>query len=166
VAFLSCLPDQLLRDWHDLDQSSSPLYSDPSANATVIAMNLVLLLCITWVPFPTTLLAEHLGDADQRVAATVYSGTFLVIAVLFNVRLWYAQRSGRVANAPEHSRALARQYALGPPHRSTRFCFSSERSTQSRAWCSAGCWQSISRCHCVSGGAARNSRCDLRATFW
>src|SRR5258707_853275 len=65
--------------------------------------------------FPTTPLAEHLGDADQRVAATVYSGTFLVIAVLFNVRLWYALRSGRVANAPEHSRALARQYALGPP---------------------------------------------------
>ena len=55
-----------------------------AADETLIAINLLLLLAIAWVPFPTAVLAAYLDRPDQRVAAFLYSGTFLVIAIIFN----------------------------------------------------------------------------------
>src|SRR6188508_1713412 len=43
--------------------------------------NGLLLLLVTAVPFPTALLAEHLMGPDARVAAAVYSGMGLAIAL-------------------------------------------------------------------------------------
>jgi uncharacterized membrane protein len=83
------------------------------ADEMLIALNLLLLLTVIWVPFPTALLAEYLGGPDQHVAAIVYSGTFLVIAILFNVLWWYAMRSGRVPHAGR-AHPITRQYATGP----------------------------------------------------
>lgn len=62
------------------------------------------------------LLAQHLRGPGQRVAAIVYSGTFLLIAVVFNLLWRYAIRRGRVSDATEHSphvRSITRQYAFG-----------------------------------------------------
>jgi len=47
-----------------------------TADETLIAINLVLLLLISWVPFPT---------AMSWRAAVLYSGTFVIIAIIFNV---------------------------------------------------------------------------------
>ena len=81
----------------------------------LIAFNLLLLLGITWLPFPTALLAEHLEGphADQQTAALVYAGSFLVIAIMFNAMWRYACRAGIVY---EHLNVIliTRQYALGP----------------------------------------------------
>jgi uncharacterized membrane protein len=81
----------------------------------LIALNLLLLLGITWLPFPTALLAEHLlGEhADQRVAAVVYAGSFLALAIVFNVMWHYAVRA-RIVDDDVHVAAITRQYALGP----------------------------------------------------
>ena len=81
----------------------------------LIAFNLLLLLGITWLPFPTALLAEHLlgSDADQKVAAVVYSGSFLALAIVFNVMWHYAIRVG-VVNDDVNVGAITRQYSLGP----------------------------------------------------
>jgi uncharacterized membrane protein len=79
----------------------------------LIALNLVLLLGITWIPFPTGLLAEHLRGPDARVAGVVYAGSFLVTAIGFNLMWRYAVRAKAVdehVNVP----AITRQYALGP----------------------------------------------------
>ena len=64
----------------------------------LIAFNLLLLLGITWLPFPTALLAEHLlgAHADQQVAALIYAGSFLALAIVFNVMWRYAVRAGIV----------------------------------------------------------------------
>ena len=51
-------------------------------------LNGLLLLCITFMPFPTALLAEYLGHPGQRLAAAVYAGSFVVIAIVFNL-LWH-----------------------------------------------------------------------------
>src|SRR5262245_38813706 len=40
----------------------------------LMALNLLLLLGQTWMPFPTALLAEHLHGTDGRVAGIVYAG--------------------------------------------------------------------------------------------
>ena len=61
----------------------------------LIAFNLLLLLGITWLPFPTALLAEHLEGphVDQQTAALAYAGSFFAIAIVFNVMWRYACRA-------------------------------------------------------------------------
>jgi uncharacterized membrane protein len=81
----------------------------------LIAINLLLLLGITWLPFPTALLAEHLlaRHVDQQVAAVVYAGSFFVIAIVFNLIWRYAARL-KLVDDHTNVAAIARQYALGP----------------------------------------------------
>lgn len=81
----------------------------------LIAFNLLLLLGVTWLPFPTALLAEHLlgAHADQQIAALVYAGSFLALAIVFNVMWRYAVRV-RIVNDDVHVAGITRQYALGP----------------------------------------------------
>lgn len=49
--------------------------------------NGLLLLGVTLVPFPTSLVAEHLRYEGQQLAAIVYNATFIFIAICFNL-LW------------------------------------------------------------------------------
>ncbi len=82
----------------------------------LLVLNLLLLLGVTIVPFPTAVLATFLGSsADQRMAAMLYNGTYFVIAVLFNV-LWRYSVSRQLldASASSFAQAISRQYALGP----------------------------------------------------
>ena len=53
----------------------------------LLIFNALLMLGVTVVPFPTALLAEHHGHPGERVAAGVYSGVFLYVAIAFNL-LW------------------------------------------------------------------------------
>jgi uncharacterized membrane protein len=57
----------------------------------VLFANLLLLLVVAAIPFPTRLLAEHLTDdnADAHVASAVYCATMLAMSVSFSL-LWLA----------------------------------------------------------------------------
>ena len=81
----------------------------------LIAFNLLLLLGVTWLPFPTALLAEHLlgSHADQQVAGLIYAGSFLALALVFNVMWRYAVRV-RIVDDDVNVAAITKQYALGP----------------------------------------------------
>jgi len=72
------------------------------ADDRVMFYNGLLLLGVTIVPFPTALVAEYLRRDGQNTAATVYNGTFIFIAICYNLlwrtaavndRLLYAQAS-------------------------------------------------------------------------
>ena len=52
-----------------------------------------LLLMVTFVPFPTAVLAEYLGRPAGQAAAAFYIGTFVVISIAFNV--FWATTTGR-----------------------------------------------------------------------
>jgi len=58
-----------------------------------VRLNLLLLLVVSFLPFPTRLLAEYIGDTGaERVAATVYGLTLVVLGALL-AGLWlYAAR--------------------------------------------------------------------------
>jgi uncharacterized membrane protein len=77
------------------------------------AYNLLLLLGVTWIPFPTALLASQLLSPGRRVAAVVYAVSFFAIALVFNFMWRYSVRSKLV---DEHIDvpAITRQYAAGP----------------------------------------------------
>ena len=79
----------------------------------LIALNILLLLGITWIPFPTALLGEHLIGPDQYIAATVYSGSYVIIAIVFNVLWRYAVKKNLVVDHA-NVRSISRQYFLGP----------------------------------------------------
>ncbi len=85
----------------------------------LIVGNLLLLLTVAFLPFPTTVLAEHLrhGGADQRTAAVFYSGTFILIAIGFQVLWQVASRGNRLILPGREAAAdqISRSYRWGVP---------------------------------------------------
>jgi uncharacterized membrane protein len=78
-------------------------------------LNLLLLLGVTVVPFPTALLAAHYNAADGTTSAAVFNGTYFVIAIFFNVLWHHAVRGGLLDSATrEAADSISRQYAVGP----------------------------------------------------
>jgi uncharacterized membrane protein len=65
------------------------------ADATFLRLNLLLLLVVSFLPFPTRLLAEHIGAPDaERVATTLYGLTLLASALLVAALWRHAMRAG------------------------------------------------------------------------
>jgi len=84
----------------------------------LLVLNLLLLLGVITVPFPTAVLAENLGQPGERTATLLYSGTYVVIAIAFNVLWRYATSrnrrlpgSGCGRNCGEANRGA---YSFGP----------------------------------------------------
>ncbi len=88
------------------------------SNDVLLVLNLLLLLGVVAVPFPTAVLAAHLGQPGERTAALLYSGTYGVIAIAFNVLWRYAASSKRRLLGPEVDanavKQISYQYAFGP----------------------------------------------------
>jgi uncharacterized membrane protein len=81
----------------------------------LLFLNLLLLLGVTVVPFPTALLAAHFYSPGRTVAAAVFNGTYVVLAVFFNVLWHHAVRRGLLDSATlESADAISRQYGIGP----------------------------------------------------
>lgn len=102
----------------------------------LLIFNGLLLLGVTFVPFPTALLAAYLGQRGQEVAALVYTGTFTVIAVFFNVLWRYAAHGHRLLDrraSPQAVRAITRAYSWGPPVYFLSFCLAVVNVTASIA---------------------------------
>jgi len=83
----------------------------------LLVLNGALLLGVTAVPFPTAVLAQYLGKPDEKAATMLYAGTYVVVAVFFNV-LWRYAASGHRLLGEEVDEAevnrITRQYAYGP----------------------------------------------------
>ena len=79
--------------------------------------NLLLLMTVAFLPFPTAVLAEHLPDPDTRTAATMFYGSVLfLIAVAFNIVWWTGIRDRRLlgSNIAEAGVQTIRRYRMGP----------------------------------------------------
>jgi TMEM175 potassium channel family protein len=67
------------------------------ADAMLVRLNLLLLMVVSFLPFPTALIAQYGGDDDAgRVATTVYGMTLLVAACLVSL-LWRYAVGARLA---------------------------------------------------------------------
>lgn len=90
-------------------------------------LNGLLLLFVAFVPFPTALLAEYIGHREAPVAAAIYAGTFVALAVAFNLLWWYASNGKRLLDrrvTESQVRTISKQYSFGPPLYSLAFIFS------------------------------------------
>jgi len=80
-------------------------------------LNGLLLLATTLIPFTTSLVADHIKFADSSTAAEVYSGTFLFVALAWNLLWQYAIRHpGVLASSVSDAeiRKTTRQFIFGP----------------------------------------------------
>jgi len=84
----------------------------------LMVLNLLLLLGVTAVPFPTAVLAAHLGQSGQRTATMLFNGTFVFIAIFFNLLWRYASSSHRHLLAHDVDAdmvaRITRMYSFGP----------------------------------------------------
>jgi uncharacterized membrane protein len=63
------------------------------ATSVLIRLNLLLLMVVSFLPFPTRLLGEHIGaDEPERVAVTIYGLNLFLASALVSLLWRYAVR--------------------------------------------------------------------------
>jgi uncharacterized membrane protein len=85
---------------------------------TMLFINILLLMTIAFLPFPTKLVAQFLQKPGEQAAVYAYDATFIAMAILFNV-WWRYARIGRrlIENEVPDSRlrAIDRAFTPGVP---------------------------------------------------
>ena len=83
-----------------------------------MVINLFLLMCIAFVPFPTRLVADHFHDGGLRAAALTYGITMVATAICFNLFWFYPTRNRRLVAEDADVRVIkgiSRAFAPGVP---------------------------------------------------
>jgi uncharacterized membrane protein len=87
-------------------------------NHAFLMLNVVFLMTICILPWPTALVADYVRDSQGRTVATaVYGGVMTAIAIMFNVVWRYAGTNHRLLVPGISDQALAkmnRNYLTGP----------------------------------------------------
>lgn len=80
--------------------------------------NGLLLLFVAFVPFPTALIAEYSTHPEAKVAASLYTGTFLIISLAFDLLWRYASKRllspNPIGEKIDEAAQITRQYRFGP----------------------------------------------------
>jgi uncharacterized membrane protein len=90
------------------------------SNHVFLLINIVFLMWVGALPFPTALLAEGLSHYDavgRQAVVAVYTGMYLVGALLINLEWWYAIDHGRLLGEGTDAEAVkrtTRSYSIGP----------------------------------------------------
>ena len=84
----------------------------------LLFLNIVFLMCVAFIPFPTALLADYLSGTNEHrtTAVAVYSGTLAVTAIFFTILWLYAAGNYRLVDRavdPHLLRAMTRRYVFG-----------------------------------------------------
>ena len=81
----------------------------------LLLFNLLLLGCVSFLPLPTRLVAEHTSGADARTAVLLYGGTLVANAVAFNLIWWRVVRARLLVDGvqPAFVRDVTVRYLVG-----------------------------------------------------
>ena len=92
------------------------LHTVARVDRPLLFLNLLLLMFIAVLPFPTALLAEHLESRGSHVAAAIYSGNMLGCAIGFNALWRWIVHDQRLLHAHidhKEARAGRGRFAIG-----------------------------------------------------
>ena len=82
-------------------------------------INVLFLMCVAFIPFPTRLLATYVRTDDGNAAAFAYGVTLTITAIFFNVMWRYAIGNGGRLLRPDADRrevdGITRSYRPGVP---------------------------------------------------
>ncbi len=84
----------------------------------LVVLNTLFLLCIAFIPFPTAVLAEYLGEDGERTAVVFYGASFTVTAVFYYLLWSYPTRGRRLVDpaVPQAAiDAVERRFRIGWP---------------------------------------------------
>ena len=84
---------------------------------TFLFITVFFLMTVSFIPFPTRLIADNLLHGEGRVAAVTYGFTLTATAVGFNALWLYAIRGRRLLRDdadPAVVRGITRSYLMGP----------------------------------------------------
>jgi len=71
------------------------------ANVSVMRINLLLLMAVAFLPFPTRLLTETLSNSDTERAAVIFYGASLLVISLLLAATWGAAARDRALLRPD-----------------------------------------------------------------
>ena len=80
-----------------------------------LMLNVLFLMCIAFLPFPTAVLGDYLDNDSQRQAAvTLYCVGLLAPTIPWSLLWWWGNLRDLIDErlAPDYTRYLTRQYAL------------------------------------------------------
>jgi uncharacterized membrane protein len=84
----------------------------------ILILNLLQLMVIAFLPFPTAVLARSfLNGTDESIATAFYGGTLAVLGIFVTATWAYASRDHHLLDdriTPEKARLLLRRYLIGP----------------------------------------------------
>jgi uncharacterized membrane protein len=84
-------------------------------NRTMLFINVVFLMVVAFIPFPTKLVADHLQKSGEHAAVYAYVITLIAMSVLYNVWWRYARHDRRlIAESVPQSRVDAISRAFDP----------------------------------------------------
>jgi TMEM175 potassium channel family protein len=90
------------------------------ADRTFLVLTVLFLMVVAFIPFPTSLVAAHIGDplrGNQQTAMVAYGITMTLTATMFNVVWFYAIRRERLLRDDADRRVvrgISRTFVLGP----------------------------------------------------
>ena len=87
------------------------------ADRGLLLLHVVFLLLVSFVPYPTSLVAAYVMTAEGRTAALIYGGVFTAIALAYNAIWWYGVRDRSLLGGEVHVaglRTISRRYRVGP----------------------------------------------------
>jgi len=79
-------------------------------------LNILFLMCVAFIPFPTALLAEYIESEERTTAVAIYTGTLAMTAIFFTLLWYYAANGYRLVDRPLDPvtlRAMTRRYMAG-----------------------------------------------------
>jgi uncharacterized membrane protein len=85
---------------------------------TFLFLNLLLLMTVSFLPFPTRLVAQYLQRPGEQTAVYAYAATFVVMAIVYNAWWRYASTGRRLIgeNVPElRIKAITQAFNPGVP---------------------------------------------------
>ena len=88
------------------------------ADRGLLMVTVAFLMVVSFLPFPTAVLAEHLAEGvgrDQTVATVFFGGAYTLLALAFNGLWWYVRRAGLLYD-PTHpgARQITNSFRFGP----------------------------------------------------
>ncbi len=88
------------------------------ADRTLLFLNVLLLVTVAFLPFPTRLVANYLQKPDEQAAVYAYDATFVLMAIVYNLWWRYASTGRRlIAESVPDSvvRSITRAFNPGVP---------------------------------------------------
>ena len=83
----------------------------------LLLLNILLLMCISFTPFPTRVVADHAKDGADRQAAAVLYGLTMTVTAIFFFSVWYygSRRLLRADTDVREVSGITRSYLPGAP---------------------------------------------------